>query len=187
MKKLTCYLLIGLPLFLYGQPDHLIFSELVITPSDGEYVTIKNPTASPIDMTNYYITDATDNGIGKFYYNLPTGIDYWSASSSDFIARFPASYSINAGETIYLSLRDNTKYQSEYGSLPDLSLNDDLLYVASDTTVKGNPAAPKLGNTNESLILFYWDGSSATVQDVDYLVWGDSTYAIDKTGVVGYS
>ena len=187
MKKLTCYLLIGLPLFLYGQPDHLIFSELVITPSDGEYVTISNPTASPVDMTNYYITDATDNGTGKVYYNLPSGNDYWSASSSDFIARFPASYSINAGETIYLSLRDNTKYQSEYGSLPDLSLDEYLLDAISGTPSKGSTTAPKLGNTNESLILFYWDGSSATVQDVDYLVWGDNTYAIDKTGISGYA
>jgi DNA/RNA endonuclease YhcR with UshA esterase domain len=186
MKKLTHYLLVGLPFILFGQPDHLIFSELILQPSDGEYVTITNPTSSAIDMTNYFITDGTDNGTGKYYYNLPSNADYWSGSSSDFIARFPVSYSIDAGETIFLSLRDNAKYQSQYGSLPDISLDDDLQDAISGTPSKGNTAAPKLGNTTESLILFYWDGTSTTVQDVDYLVWGDNTFAIDKSGVSGY-
>ena len=32
-----------------GQADHLVFSEVVLTPSDGEYVEITNPTANDID------------------------------------------------------------------------------------------------------------------------------------------
>ena len=36
------------------------------------------------------------------------------------------------------------------------------------------------------LILFYWDGSSNIVQDVDYFLWGNTTYAINKTNVSNY-
>ena len=38
----------------------------------------------------------------------------------------------------------------------------------------------------ESLILFYWDGFSSTIQDVDYFVWGFAQSGVDKTGIDGY-
>ena len=84
------FLLSGL---VFGQADHLVFSEVVLTPSDGEYVEITNPTANDIDMSDYYLTDATD-GSGNAYYNLPSGSGYWSGSGFDFICRFPAGYSL---------------------------------------------------------------------------------------------
>ena len=40
--------------FVLGQVDHVIFTEVVLTPSDGEYVEISNPTESAVDLTNYY-------------------------------------------------------------------------------------------------------------------------------------
>ena len=74
----------------FGQADHLVFSEVVLTPSDGEYVQITNPTADDIDMSDYYLTDATD-GSGNAYYNLPSGSGFWSGSGFDFIC-FCAQY-----------------------------------------------------------------------------------------------
>ena len=64
------------PLFLMAELDHLLFSEIVLTPSDGEYVRITNPTNGDIDLTNYYLTDGTDLANGKVYYKLPEGADY---------------------------------------------------------------------------------------------------------------
>ena len=81
----------------YGQADHIIFTEVVLTPSEGEYVEITNPTGGDIDLSDYYLTDATDNASGKVYYKLPSGTDYWSGSGSDFICRFPAGFSLVAG------------------------------------------------------------------------------------------
>ena len=46
--------------FVSGQVDHVIFTEVVLTPSDGEYVEISNPSESVVDLTNYYLTDGTD-------------------------------------------------------------------------------------------------------------------------------
>ena len=169
----------------FGQADHLVFSEVVLTPSDGEYVQITNPTANDIDMSDYYLTDATD-GSGNAYYNLPSGSGYWSGSGFDFICRFPAGYSLAAGTSMKVSLRDNESYVNTYGESADLSLNEDLLDAINGSSTKGNASTPKLDNTSETLVLFYWDGTSATVKDVDYLLWGGNSYGIDKSAVTGY-
>ncbi len=170
----------------FGQADHIIFSEIVLTPSDGEYVEITNPTDVDVDLSDYYLTDATDNDHGKFYYNLPSGVDYWSGSGSDFICRFPAGYSLAAGTSIKVSLRNNESYESTFGEAPDLSLDNEMLNAVEGESTKGSTTAPKLYNVNETLVLFYWDGSSSIVKDVDYLLWGDNAFAIDKSDVSGY-
>ena len=172
--------------FVLGQVDHVIFTEVVLTPSDGEYVEISNPTESAVDLTNYYLTDGTDISLSKLYYNLPVEDNYWSGSSTDFICRFPNGYTLAPGAAIKISLRDNSAYESVYGQTPDISLDDDMLSVSEDSDTKGNPGAPKLHNSSETLILFYWDGSSEIVKDVDYLIWGDNSFAIDKSSVDGY-
>ena len=172
--------------FVLGQVDHVIFTEVVLTPSDGEYVEISNPTESAVDLTNYYLTDGTDISSSKLYYNLPIEDNYWSGSSTDFICRFPSGYTLAPGAAIKISLRDNSAYESVYGQTPDISLDDDMLSVSEEFDTKGNPGAPKLHNSSETLILFYWDGSSDIVKDVDYLIWGDNSFAIDKSGVDGY-
>ena len=172
--------------FVLGQVDHVIFTEVVLTPSDGEYVEISNPTESAVDLTNYYLTDGTDISSSKLYYNLPIEDNYWSGSSTDFICRFPNGYTLAPGAAIKISLRDNSAYESVYGQTPDISLDDDMLSVSEDSDTKGNPGAPKLHNSSETLILFYWDGSSEIVKDVDYLIWGDNSFAIDKSSVDGY-
>ena len=49
-------ILILLTTILTGQTDHIIFTEVVLTPSDGEYVKISNPTDEAIDFSYYYLT-----------------------------------------------------------------------------------------------------------------------------------
>ena len=174
---------------LIGQADHIIFTEVVLTPSDGEYVRISNPTDEAIDLSNYYLTDATDASFNRYYYNLPTGENFSSSSGSDFIGRFPSDFILEAGASIYISLRSNDKYISTYGQSPDLSLDNDFLDAIDGVSTKGNFGAPKLSNTSESLILFFWDGFSPTVKDIDYLLWGDAvniSVAIDKSAIDGY-
>jgi len=40
-----------------------------------------------------------------------------------------------------------------------------------------------LTDNGEAVILFYWNGTSNLVKDVDYAVWGDKVEAVDKTNV----
>ena len=172
--------------FVLGQADHIIFTEVVLQPSDGEYVEITNPTEESINLSNYYITDATNLATNKFYYNLPTNENFWSGSNSDFICKFPENYALGAGSSVKISLRSDERYQNTYGELPGLALDGDMLNVLADQNTKGSAALAKLSNSSETLILFYWDGTSSIVKDVDYLLWGDNSFAIDKSGVDGY-
>ena len=94
--------------FVSGQVDHVIFTEVVLTPSDGEYVEISNPSESVVDLTNYYLTDGTDISTSKLYYNLPIENDYWSGSSTDFFCRFPNGYTLDPGASIKISLRNSS-------------------------------------------------------------------------------
>ena len=172
--------------FVFGEADHIVFTEVVLTPSNGEYVEITNPTSSAIDLSDYYLTDGTDIGPAKFYYNLPSGLNYWSGSGTDFICRFPNNYSLPAGTSIKISLRDSDSYQGIYGESADLYLDNDMLDAVEGSSTIGAAPTGKLENDYESLILFYWDGSSAVVKDIDYLLWGDNSFAIDKSDVNGY-
>jgi len=61
-----------------------------------------------------------------------------------------------------------------------------------DTINVGNHSPPiaanptTLTNSSEFAMLFYWDGASDNVCDVDYVTWGTSsgTSRVDKTGLV---
>ncbi|HCW76787.1 MAG TPA: hypothetical protein DHU63_09650, partial [Candidatus Marinimicrobia bacterium] len=178
---LATLVLIGIPLGLLAQIDHLILTEVVLQPSDGEYVRIENPTSQTVNLGDYYLTDATDQANGKYYYNLPSGTDYWSGGSTDFLVRLP-NQDLAAGASIVIGLSTAARYQTAYGTLPDLALKEDF----TGQTSIGNALYGFLANTTETLVLFNWDAVSATVKDVDYLLWGDSTFAVDKSAVSGY-
>ena len=166
MKNIIA-LLIYVFCFVLGQADHIIFTEVVLQPSDGEYVEITNPTEESINLSNYYITDATNPAANKFYYNLPTNENFWSGSNSDFICKFPENYALGAGSSVKISLRSDERYQNTYGELPGLALDGDMLSVLTEQNTKGSTALAKLSNSSETLILFYWDGISSVVKDVD--------------------
>ncbi|MDD5582012.1 MAG: hypothetical protein PHS99_02215 [Candidatus Marinimicrobia bacterium] len=174
------------PAFLMGALDHLFISELVLFPNKGEYVAITNPTDETIHLGNYYLTDATDPENGKYYYHLPSGSNYWSESTSDFIARFPDT-TLSPGDVLIVSLARRLDYESEYGKLPDLTLKEDLLSVSSEVSTIPTRLYGFMDDVSETLILFYWDGTSSVVKDVDYLLYGDVSLAVDKTDVPGYA
>ncbi len=169
------------------EADHIIFTQITITPDEAEVIAIHNPTEGSLNLSDYYLSDAESGDANINYYNLPTGNNYWSGFSSDFIARFP-DIDINPGQTITISIKDVSTFNSYYSYSPDLTLTDDMLDAVDGQVTIGSSA--NLADNYESLILFYWDGSSSIVQDVDYFYWGDSQgldfYGIDKTDVLTY-
>ncbi|MDO9549211.1 MAG: lamin tail domain-containing protein [Candidatus Marinimicrobia bacterium] len=189
-KRISLTWLILWPSLFLAAQDHIVISEIVLQPgsstaSNAEYIKLYNPTDNPVDLSNYYLTDGTDTTNQKYYYNLPTGSNFWSGNGSDFIARFPQGYSIAAQSEIIIAATTTSAYQTYYGTLPDLSIKDSLRQAIDGQTTKGGAFA-YLDNAAETLILFYWDGSSPTVQDVDYVIWGSKICAVDKSGVSGY-
>ncbi len=168
-------------------PDVLL-SEIVVTPTGGEFVEIFNPSAAAIDLSDVYLTDATFAGGGTFYYNIVTGANAGGGAFSDFHARFPDGATIAAGEFQTVSLAGSDGYLAEHGMDPTYELYEDA--VSADAIDDMREALPGsisdqggLSNSGEVVILYTWDGASDLVQDIDYAVWGDNAEGVDKSGV----
>jgi hypothetical protein len=95
-KRIFLLWLVLCPVLFLTAQDHVVISEIVLQPGSAEYIKISNPTDNPVDLSNYYLTDATDTVNQKYYYNLPGETNYWSETGSDFITRFPQGATIAA-------------------------------------------------------------------------------------------
>jgi predicted extracellular nuclease len=171
-----------------GPTETLLLSEIVVTPTGGEFIEIHNPTAAAIDLTDVYLTDATFAGGGTYYYNLVTGANAGGGGFGDFLARFPSGASIASGEFQTVALAGSAAFTGEYGIAPNYELFEDgAVADAVPDMVEALPGSINgqggLSNDGEVVILFTWDGASDLVADLDYAVWGDKAEAVDKTGI----
>jgi predicted extracellular nuclease len=168
-------------------PAPLLLTEIVVTPTAGEFVEIHNPGTSEVDLSNYYLTDATYSGGSNYYYNIVTGSNTGGGSYGDFLARFPDGATIPAGGYQTVALNGADDFNTTYGVDPTYELYEDNgpdsipnMREGISGSISGQGG---LTNNGEIVILFYWDGASDLVADVDYAVWGDKAEAVDKTGV----
>ncbi len=170
-----------------GQPGepHLLITELSVTPNDGEFVEIYNNTGQTIDLSDYYLTDATFSGGGEFYYNIVLGTNAAGGSNSfDFHVRFPAGASIAPGEFQTVAMH-GSGFVTTFGVQPNYELTDSDPGIADMREALPGLIGGQysLSNSGEVIILYEWDGQSDLVQDVEYIVWGDKAEAVDKSGV----
>ncbi|MEL7059979.1 MAG: hypothetical protein AAGN46_08140 [Acidobacteriota bacterium] len=170
-----------------GGAATLLLSEIVVTPTDGEFIEIVNPTSRYLDLSDVYLTDATFASGSTFYYNLPTGANAGGGGFGDFYARFPDGAVIAPGERQTVAMAGSDAFSSEYGDDPTYELFEDGL-TADDVPDMREAFAGSINdqggltNSGEVAILLQWDGESDLVQDLDYAVWGDKAEAVDKTG-----
>lgn len=167
-------------------PD-ILLSEVVVTPTAGEFVEIHNPTAAAIDLSDVYLTDATFAGGGTYYYNIVTGGNAGGGGFEDFHARFPDGAMIAPGEFQTVSIAGSDDFFAEYGFDPTYELFEDGTPDAVADMREALPGSISnqggLSNSGEVVVLYTWDGASDLVQDIDYALWGDAAEAVDKTGV----
>jgi len=171
-------------------PDapELLLTEMVVTPTDGEFVEIHNPTDAAIDLTDVYFTDATFANGGTYYYKIVTGADAGGGGFADFHARFPSGASIDPGAYQTIALNGSDAFSTTYGVEPTYELYEDAetadaipdMVEALSGSINDQGG---LTNSGEVAVLYYWDGESDLVTDLDYAVWGDKAEAVDKTGV----
>jgi hypothetical protein len=186
--------------------DHLLLSEVLVrarTPyaSFGSpYIEVVNPTAAAFDLTHVHVTNAQDNQLGRYYWNVVGGENAGGGTSSTFHARFPHGMAIAPGQRLVISLAGSAQFQQAYGFLPDLELFEDgtapdavpeMVEVFTGSIGRGlgstSTNTPALNENSDSIMLYFWDGESDTVQDIDYLIWGgDTRWRVDKTTVPGY-
>ena len=169
--------------------DKILLTELVVTPTAGEFIEIYNPGNTTVDLTNYYLTDATSSSNSKYYYNIVLGDgSSHSGFSTDFIVKFPADSTIEPGEFQTISLNGSTNFFAEFGVIPNYELfeddaSPDTIPEMLEAETGSIGASAGLSNSGEVVILFYWDGATDLVTDIDYMVWGDKVEAVDKTGI----
>ena len=171
-----------------AENDHLLLSEIAVTPSEGEFVEIHNPTGAVIDLSDVYLSDATFASGGTFYYNVVLG-DGGGGGFGDFNARFPDGASIAAGEYQTVAMTGSDNFLAEYGVVAtyelvdDAGAVDDVPAMREATAGSIDVAATSFLSSGEVAVLYSWDGASDLVQDLDYAVWGDKNEAVDKSGV----
>lgn len=170
-----------------GPAPHLLISEIVVTPTGGEYIEICNNTADPVDLTNYYLSDDWFTGsTPPSCYCRIVEPGYTVAVSSDFNARFPAGTVINPGQVMVIA-SSGADFILAYGIPADFELNDTDPGTANMTIVSNNLplSLALLTNSSEMVVLYFWDGLSDLVCDVDYVQWGSaaSGNTVDKSGL----
>jgi hypothetical protein len=161
--------------------EHLLLTEAVLTPPSGEYIEIYNPTGSTVDLTNYYLSDDEDYALypGTFGSGpAPTII------SSDFIAQFPAGAEINAGQVLIIAFND-TGFFATFGLHADFEIRS--TDAGTPDMLQSNVgASASLTNVGENVCLFWWDGLTDLVSDVDMVNLGTPSSINDigdKSGV----
>lgn len=176
-------------IFIYNAdttPLPLLLSEVVITPTIGEYIEIYNPNGFAVDLSNVYLTDATFASGGDYYYNLPTGADAGGGCCGDFHARFPDGATIDPGEYQTIAMNGSDNFSTEWGIDPDYELYEDGTDAIPDMreafagSINGQGG---LSNSGEIAILYFWDGATDLVTDLDQALWGDGAEAVDKSGI----
>ncbi len=170
---------------------HLLLSEVAVAGTSAEFFEIYNPTSETVDLTKYYVTDAwyvpTPPAPISAYYQYPSGA-LMITTATDFCCRFPAGTSIAPGGVIVVAMYGQG-IDSLYGAgTSDFEVTPFNAGIPDMINVGGNvlyPGGATLTNGSEFIMLFYWDGASDNVCDVDYVTWGSSsgTSRVDKTGL----
>lgn len=156
-----------------GNADHLIFNRIAVKPDQGELIEIYNPTNETVDLSNYYLSDQND------YYNWI--FDNTSTiNSRDFLIKFPNGSQIQSEESFIISTTSSEDFLNYYNQAPNISLIDTEFEIFEIGSNAG------LDNNQEMLVLFYWDGNSEIIQDVDYFLWGSTLRGFSKTTDDGY-
>lgn len=186
--------LLALSAIASAAPKKLFLSEVFVSPTAAEFIEVHNAGATTVDLTNYYLADH------DAYYLLVAGE---LSPGSDFLVRFPTGTHLSAGDSLVVSIPGAECFLSACGTVgpftgfgfyPDFEIPGapsgsfsnavpDMLEPYAGAVSSG----PTLTNTGEPIVLFYWDGVTDLITDVDYVyvgAGGVSNPAVNKTGQV---
>ncbi len=161
----------------------LLITEIVTTPTAGEFIEIHNKGANTIDLSDVYLTDATYSNGNTYYYQLVSG-GGGGGGFADFYARFPDGASIAPGAYQTVALNGAIDFNGVYGIDPTYEIADSNAVPDMREARSGSIDGLESGlSGGEVAVLVYWNGSTDFMLDIDYVLWGDKVEAIDKTGV----
>jgi uncharacterized protein len=147
--------------------DHVLLSE--VNASGAEFVEIWNPTSRTIDLANYYLSD-----VGN-YWNLPTA-GTLTPDSTDFVAQFPTGATLAPGAVATIAFNEAAFSTAFTPVVPTFAL-DATGGARKMTRVIAGAGTIQITNGGEYILLFYWDGTSDVVRDVDLVLAGKTVSA----------
>ncbi len=181
-------------------PDKLLLTEVCTLGAENEFIEIWNPNAWDVDLSDYYLTDAIYSPANTGYWNIGGGVlnadTIGGGMFTDFHARFPAGFTIAAGDTIVVTIPGSNAFSGAFGFLPDLELSEDdpvpdqvpdmrwLFGTPGENSIVSSGSVPSLTNTGEPVILYHFTPGADLATDIDIFFWGTSTsYRFSKTGI----
>ncbi len=182
-------------------PPLLLITEVCALGTANEFVEIVNPNAAPVDLSNYYLTDAIYSTGQQYYWRIvqpnPGQTTVGGGKFTDFHARFPDGATIAAGDTITVSVAGSDAFESAWGVSPTYELFEDgggsdgvpdmrEVFPGSinGVGVQTDGTVPTLTNASEIIVLYHWNGQTDLVTDIDVFAWGSTTTNLfSKTGV----
>ncbi|GAB4374976.1 MAG: hypothetical protein Kow0042_20010 [Calditrichia bacterium] len=154
--------------------NHLLISEVQVAPSAEEFIEIFNPNPFPLGLDSIYLSDYNT------YYLVVNNT--FTTNTTDFLVKFPSGTTIDSAGVIVIALDGGGfSANADFEILGTSPTTPDMeaLYV---------PDGAGLANSSEMLIMFYWDGESNRIYDIDYLIWGSTvSNFVDKSGVAPYA
>jgi len=155
-----------------ARPQHLLLTEVNATGVPGEFVEIFNPLPVEVDLRDYYLTDDPS------YYLVP---DYDRRMTTqplrnrDLIARFPEGSALPPGGVIVIAAKED-EFRGEFSVAPDYAVVPSATdHVAEPMEIIAHGGVPiEIVDSGEAIILFWWDGQSDLVTDVDIVLVGET-------------
>lgn len=164
---------------------HLLITEIKTVDGD-EFVEIYNPTDQAISLRNYYLTDSGN------YFLLPgvvAGNNTVTTDASDFLVRFPVGAMIAPRQVITVAT-DAVGFETANTMVPTYAIQEAGNSIPTEVVWIGATSPnPGLTNAGEIVVLFFWDGATDNVKDVDIILAGNAPTAANglvvKTAVDG--
>lgn len=147
-------------------PSHLLLSEIKSRQNGEEFVELWNPGAEPVELAGYYLADTAS------YAETPaafSGSDGPEIGVADFVVALPADATLEPGEVAVVAL-DAAAFELAFDAAPAFAIDseeetDATLLAAAFSGSVGD--FPTLTDDGEGVALFYWDGETDLVTDVD--------------------
>lgn len=148
---------------------HLLITEIASDGATTEFIEVWNPSNQDVNLGNYYLSDFVE------YWKFPTRT--LTTVSNDFLIGFPTSAVLASNQVMVVALTANG-FSTRYGRAADYAVDSD---TGATTPVRYRLASnvagqlPSITDGGEYVALFYWDGQSDTIKDVDLILAGMTT------------